>query len=123
MEINNPAFNYEQQDINYAHYRRTDPRVAAYVHRALGDSKTVLNVGAGGGSYEPGDRYVVSVEPSATQRAQREANGKVPAVIGFADALPFDDNAFDASMAIATIHHWPDLDKGLKEMRKDVTRK
>lgn len=118
MEKNNTAFNYEQKEISYSHYRRTDARVAAYVHKALGDSKTVLNVGAGGGSYEPEDRYVISVEPSATQRAQREANGKIPAVIGLADSLPFDDDAFDASMAIATIHHWPEIDKGLKEMRR-----
>lgn len=118
MEINVPAFNYEQKEINYSHYRRTDPRIAAYVHNALGDSKTVLNVGAGGGSYEPEERYVISVEPSATQRAQREDNGKKPAVIGCADALPFDDNAFDASMAIATIHHWPHIESGLKEMRR-----
>jgi SAM-dependent methyltransferase len=118
MKIDNPAFNYDQDRINYSHYRRTDARVAAYVHRALGESKTVLNVGAGGGSYEPEDRYVVSVEPSSVMRAQRAANNKVPAIIGKADALPFDDNAFDASMAIATIHHWPEIDKGLKEMRR-----
>ncbi len=118
MKIDNPAFNYDQEGHNYSHYRRTDERVAAYVHKALGDSKTVLNVGAGGGSYEPADRYVISVEPSSTMRAQRAANNKLPAIIGKADTLPFDDNAFDASMAIATIHHWPEIDKGLKEMRR-----
>jgi len=78
----------------------------------------VLNVGAGAGSYEPEDKYVVAVEPSVVMRSQRMNNGKAPAIIGTADALPFDENAFDASMAVVTIHHWPDIQKGLKELRR-----
>ncbi len=118
MEIKNPAFNYDKFGQQYAHHRQTDPRIAAYVHDALADAKTILNVGAGAGSYEPTDKYVVAVEPSIVMRAQRINNGKTPAIIGTADALPFDDNAFDASMAMVTVHHWPDINKGLKELRR-----
>lgn len=118
MKISNPAFNYDALGQTYSGHRRTDPRIAAYVHTALGNAKTILNVGAGAGSYEPEDRYVVAVEPSSVMRAQRKANGKVPAFIGTADNLPFDDDSFDASMAMVTIHHWPDIRKGLQELRR-----
>jgi SAM-dependent methyltransferase len=118
MIIDNPAFNYDQSGQGYAVQRQTDPRVAAHVHAALGNARTVLNVGAGAGSYEPDDRYVVAVEPSSVMRAQRARNGKVPAIQAKADHLPFDDDVFDASMALVTIHHWPDIAKGLQEMRR-----
>ncbi|MFN8295609.1 MAG: class I SAM-dependent methyltransferase [Chitinophagales bacterium] len=118
MQIKNPAFNYDKHGQQYSGYRQTDPRIAAYVYDALADAKTILNVGAGAGSYEPADKYVVAVEPSAVMRAQRIINGKTPAIIGTADALPFDDNAFDASMAMVTVHHWQDIHKGLKELRR-----
>ena len=121
MEIKNPAFNYEQHGQTYSGHRRTDPRIAQYVYAALGSAKTVLNVGAGAGSYEPEDGYVVAVEPSSVMRAQRQRAQKVPAIIGTADSLPFDDHSFDASMAIVTVHHWPDIQKGLRELRR-VTR-
>ncbi len=107
-------FDYERGGAGYATLRRTDPRIAAYVHAALGDAETVVNVGAGSGSYEPEDRYVVAVEPSAQMRAQR----RTPAVIGVAETLPFDDDSFDAAMAMATIHQWPDLERGLRELRR-----
>ena len=122
MLIDNPAFNYDKFGQKYSGYRIADPRIADYVNDALVNAKTVLNVGAGAGSYEPTDKYVLAVEPSATMRLQRLSNGKTPAVIATADSLPFDDNSFDASMAILTVHHWPDMDKGLKELRR-VTRK
>jgi SAM-dependent methyltransferase len=121
MEIKNPAFNYDKHGQQYSGYRRTDPRIAAYVYAALGSAKTVLNVGAGAGSYEPEDRYVVAVEPSSVMRSQRQALLKMPAIIAMADSLPFDDHSFDASMAMLTVHHWPDMSKGLKELRR-VTR-
>ena len=111
-----PAFDYDKQGQQYSSYRQTDPRIAAYITNALATVKTVLNIGAGAGSYEPGDKYVVAVEPSAIMRSQRAANGKVPAVIGKADSLPFDDNSFDACMAMVTVHHWPDMKAGLQEM-------
>ncbi len=118
MQIENPAFNYDKHGQQYSGYRQTDPRIAAYVYDALADAKTILNVGAGAGSYEPADKYVVAVEPSAVMRTQRIINGKTPAIIGTADPLPFDDNAFDASMAMVTVHHWQDIQKGLKELRR-----
>jgi SAM-dependent methyltransferase len=118
MKIENPAFNYDQLGQTYSGYRQTDPRIAAYVTRALGDAKRILNVGAGAGSYEPTDKYVVAVEPSIVMRSQRTKNGKVPAINAKAENLPFDDNAFDASMAMVTVHHWPDMNKGLKELRR-----
>lgn len=121
MQISNPAYNYDTEQNNYSSIRQADPRIASYIYDALGDAQTILNVGAGAGSYEPQDRYVVALEPSAKMRAQRLANHRPPAVIGYADELPFDDQSFDASMACATIHHWPDLRKGLQEMRR-VTR-
>ncbi len=121
MKIENPAFNYDKLGQKYSGYRQTDPRIAEYVTRALGDAKTILNVGAGAGSYEPADRYVVAVEPSRVMRDQREKNVKVPAINAKADHLPFDDKTFDASMALVTVHHWPDIAKGLNELRR-VTR-
>jgi len=118
MKIKNPAFDYDKLGQKYSGYRQTDPRIAEYVYDALKDAKTILNVGAGAGSYEPPDKYVVAVEPSIVMRSQRIQNGKLPAINAKADNLPFDDNSFDASMAMVTIHHWPDIDKGLKELRR-----
>jgi len=118
MKIENPAFDYDTHGQKYSGYRQTDPRIAECVTKALADAKTILNVGAGAGSYEPTDRYVVAVEPSVVMRTQRIKNGKTPAINAKADHLPFDDNAFDASMAMVTVHHWPDINKGLKELRR-----
>ena len=105
---------------DYAKRRRTDPRIAALVHKALGAARTVLNVGAGAGSYEPEDRYVVALEPSETLRAQRPKH-LAPAIDGIAEELPLDDQSVDASMALLTAHQWRDLKKGLAELRR-VTR-
>jgi SAM-dependent methyltransferase len=121
MKITNPAFNYDEHGKQYSGQRKTEPAIAAYIERALGDAKTVLNVGAGSGSYEPENRYVIAVEPSLAMRAQRLQNGKTPAIIASGDNLPFDDQSFDATTAFVTIHHWPDMRKGLQELRR-VTR-
>lgn len=101
----------------YPRGRHTDPRIAERIWAALEDARTVLNVGAGTGSYEPADREVVAVEPSATMRAARPA-AAAPVIDAKAEALPFEDDAFDASMAIITIHHWDDPEAGLREMRR-----
>lgn len=104
----------------YSRYRQPDPVIAAQIHRALGDAETVLNVGAGAGSYEPTHCQVTAVEPSASMRAQRPPH--LPAAIdAVAENLPFADDSFDASMASVTVHQWQDLEAGLSEMRR-VTR-
>jgi len=108
---------YEQHGRTYAHHRRPDPRIAARIDAALGDARTVLNVGAGAGSYEPSDRWVLAVEPSATMRAQRPADA-APAIAAHAEALPLDDDAVDAAMACVTIHHWQSPETGLAELRR-----
>ena len=111
---------YEIKGKGYALQRRADPRIEAQVRAALGDARTVLNVGAGAGSYEPTDRHVIAIEPAAAMRGQRGPN-RVPAIAGVAEALPLDDQSVDASMAMMTVHQWPDLAKGLSELRR-VTR-
>lgn len=108
---------YDTIGLDYANLRRSDPRIAARIEAALGDAKSVLNVGAGTGSYEPADRDVTALEPSAEMIAQRLPDA-APAVQGTADALPFGDDSFDAAMAVLTVHHWPDLAAGLDEMRR-----
>jgi SAM-dependent methyltransferase len=108
---------YERHGRTYARHRRPDPRIAARIHSALGDARTVLNVGAGTGSYEPCDRWVLAVEPSATMRAQRAA-GAAPVLAARAESLPFDDGAVDAAMACVTIHHWEPPEAGLAELRR-----
>jgi SAM-dependent methyltransferase len=111
---------YGKHGQGYARKRQTDPRIARRVHKALGEARTVLNVGAGAGSYEPEDRHVVAIEPSATMRAQRPRH-LVPAIHGIAEQLPLDDQSVDAAMALLTVHQWRDLEKGLRELRR-VTR-
>jgi len=101
----------------YARFRRPDPTIARVLHHALGGARSVLNVGAGAGSYEPPMRSVVAVEPSATMRAQRPA-GLGPAVGAVAGALPFTSGSFDAAMTTFSVHQWADLEAGLTEMRR-----
>jgi SAM-dependent methyltransferase len=97
--------------------RGEDPRIAAAIRAALGDARTVLNVGAGAGAYEPHDRAVLAVEPSAVMREQRPP-GAAPCVDARAEALPFPDGAFDAAMAVLSDHHWADRTAGLRELRR-----
>ncbi len=119
----------------YSATRRTEPRIAARVWEALGDARTVLNVGAGTGSYEPPGRAVTAVEPSAVMRAQRLsaaapsvaaaapcAAAVAPCVAAVAESLPFADGSFDAAMAFSTVHHWDDPIAGLREMRRVARR-
>ncbi len=112
---------YDTIGATYAVTRGTEPRIAARIRAALDDARTVLNVGAGTGSYEPTDCDVTAVEPSALMRAQRPA-GAAPCVAGSAESLPFDDQSFDAAMAVSTIHHWQDPIAGLREMRRVARR-
>lgn len=111
---------YDSIGLNYADLRRPDARIAHRIDDALGTARTVLNVGAGTGSYEPANQQVTAVEPSA-QMIRHRPPSTVAAIQGCAEDLPFGDNSFDASMAILTIHHWSDQELGVMEMRR-VTR-
>jgi SAM-dependent methyltransferase len=108
---------YETHGVGYSHGRRADPRIEARIHAALGDARTVLNVGAGTGSYEPRDRWVLAVEPSATMRAQRGPDA-APCLAAGAESLPLDDDSVASAMACVTIPHWADRAGGLAEMRR-----
>lgn len=111
---------YDTIGLNYANLRRPDPRIARQIEAALGGAQTVLNVGAGAGSYEPTGRQITAVEPSARMMRQRAASNAT-LIQGRAEHLPFDDKSFDASMAVLTVHHWSDQETGVMEMRR-VTR-
>ncbi len=108
---------YEQQGAGYALQRRADPRIEALVHDALGEARSVVNVGAGTGSYEPTDRQVIAIEPSETMRAQRPPHLS-RAIDAVAENLPLADDSVDAGMATVTIHQWSDLQRGLAELRR-----
>jgi len=108
---------YDSIGRTYTAFRRADPRIEARVRAVLGDARSVVNVGAGSGSYEPRDREVIAVEPSPVMIAQRPA-GAAPALEAVAEALPLEDKSVDAAMGIFTIHHWSDLAAGLAEMRR-----
>jgi len=108
---------YDAIGVGYGHHRRPDPRIAAAITDALDGADSLLNVGAGAGSYEPGDRAVVAVEPSLAMIRQRRA-GSAPVVQASATHLPFPDAAFAASLAVLTVHHWPDRARGLAELSR-----
>jgi len=108
---------YDTIGATYAVSRRTEPRIAVQIRAALGGARTVVNVGAGTGFYEPTDRQVLAVEPSAVMRSQRPPDA-APCLAATAESLPFEDRSFDAAMAVATIHHWQDPIAGLREMRR-----
>ncbi|MGB0696316.1 MAG: class I SAM-dependent methyltransferase [Rhodospirillaceae bacterium] len=108
---------YDLIGIDYANLRRPDPQIAGAIMAALGSAKTVLNVGAGSGSYEPDDREVIALELSETMIAQRP-DESAPVVRGRAEALPFADQSVDAGLAILTVHHWSDKARGLAELSR-----
>lgn len=113
---------YDSIGEGYASRRRPDPRIGTSIAAALGDVRTIVNVGAGAGSYEPADRIVQAVEPSQTMIDQRPAHA-APCVRASAEDLPFATGAFDAAMAVLTIHHWADWRAGLREMRRVARRR
>lgn len=112
---------YDTIGATYTATRRTEPRIAARIWAALGEGDTILNVGAGTGSYEPQDRHVLAVEPSALMRSQRLPDA-APCLAAAAEHLPFADQSFDAAMAVCTLHHWQDPMAGLREMRRVARR-
>lgn len=109
---------YDRIGSGYARRRREDPALRARIHAALGAGRTVVNVGAGAGSYEPRDRHVIAVEPSDVMAAQRPPELS-PAIRATADALPLRDESVDAAMAVVTVHHWDDgQERGVRELRR-----
>jgi SAM-dependent methyltransferase len=113
---------YDRIGARYTGTRRSDPRIARAIDGALGDARTLVNVGAGAGAYEPRDRRVVAVEPSRTMIDQRPWDA-APCIQGVAEHLPFRDRAVDASLAVLTIHHWTDQAAGLAELRRVAGRR
>lgn len=114
-----PIMEYDHIGGGYSSKRLPDPRLEAAIHNALGEATTILNVGAGAGSYEPVDRSVVALEPSRVMLVQHPGQRRVQ---GVAEQLPFADGAFDVAMAILTVHHWENLNAGLNELRRVATR-
>jgi SAM-dependent methyltransferase len=112
---------YERIGHGYAQRRQPDARIATRIDRALGNARTVVNVGAGAGSYEPDDRDVVALEPSPVMIGQRRA-GAAPVVRGIAESLPFADASFDVALAVLSVHHWSDPDAGLADLRRVARR-
>ncbi|HXN36701.1 MAG TPA: class I SAM-dependent methyltransferase [Solirubrobacteraceae bacterium] len=110
---------YDVMGRGYARVRRADPRLEQAIWQALGDARTVLNVGAGTGSYEPCDRWVLAVEPSEVMIAQRPP-GAAPVITAHVEQLPLADRSIDAAMAILTLHHWQDLRAGLTELQRVI---
>ncbi len=110
-------FDYEANGSGYALQRKADPRIAALIHDGLGTAHSVVNVGAGAGSYEPITLAVTAVEPSAAMRSQRPRRGP-PVIDAVAEDLPFANGSFDAAMAVVTVHQWRDPDRGLDELRR-----
>lgn len=108
---------YDEIGRGYAGHRRPDARIAAAIRGALGPAETVINIGAGTGSYEPADRAVVAVEPSLAMIRQRPP-GAAPAVQASATHLPFEDGAFATALAVLTVHHWPERPRGLAELAR-----
>lgn len=113
--------NYDRIGLGYAQKRRSDPRIAEQIHNSLLGMRSVVNVGAGSGSYEPTSTQVTAVEPSQRMIDQRSRTA-APCMLASAESLPFPDDSFDASMSALSLHHWTDLRSGLQEMRR-VSRK
>ena len=113
---------YERHGATYGRTRRPDPRVARWIRAGLGDARSVVNVGAGTGSYEPDDLEVTAVEPAAEMIAARPP-AAAPCVRAAAESLPFADDAFDAAMGVLTMQHWSDLGAGLRELRRVARRR
>src|ERR671936_1384212 len=113
---------YDEIGLTYASTRRPDPRIAAAILDALGDARSVVNVGAGTGAYEPTDREVVAVEPSPTMIAQRPPTA-APVLEARAEQLPFADQSFDAALAVNTVQHWSEVEAGLRELRRVARRR
>lgn len=113
---------YDEIGTDYAAARHADPQIARAIREALGDATSVLNVGAGSGSYEPDDLDVTAVDPSEEMIRQRP-RAAAPCIKAWAEDLPFEDQSFDAALAVMTVHHWSDRARGLREMRRVASKR
>jgi SAM-dependent methyltransferase len=105
----------------YSVLRRADPRIAKQIHEALGDARSVANVGAGAAEYEPVDRWVLAIEPTE-HRITSRTRGLTTPIRGHAESLPIPSKSVDAAMACLTLHQWADWRVGVQELRR-VARK
>lgn len=116
--VRGPVTRYDTIGVSYSQTRREDPRFRAQIHAALADARTVVNVGAGTGAYEPRDRHVIAIEPSDVMAAQR-ARDRVPAIRASAGSIPLRDRSVDAAMAVLSVHHWDEeREQGVRELRR-----
>ena len=112
---------YDHLGRSYGVTRRADPRIAKAIGRELEDTRSIVNIGAGTGSYEP-PQTVVAIEPSRTMLGQRPT-AAAPAIQAVAEHLPLGDKCVDAALAVLTIHHWTDVEAGIAEMRRIARRR
>jgi SAM-dependent methyltransferase len=117
-----PRTTYDRIGRGYSQYRQADPAIASAISQALGDAESIVNVGAGSGSYEPRGRTLIAVEPSVTMIRQRATDG-APVLQAMAEELPLQDGSFDAALAILTVHHWRDQGGGLRELARLARRR
>lgn len=108
---------YDEIGSGYASRRRPDPGIAKYINKALDNAVSIVNVGAGTGSYEPDDSFVIAVEPSLEMIRQRRPDS-APVVRARAETLPFQNKSFSTALAILTVHHWSDRKQGLAELAR-----
>ena len=113
---------YNTIGVEFAETRRPDPRLAELIHGQIVDLETVLNVGAGAGSYEPEDKIIVALEPSWKMISQRPKDA-APCICGSAEYLPFPNKSFDCGLALLTLHHWRDVERGLSELARVVAKR
>lgn len=113
---------YNKIGMDYAQKRQSDPRLAALIHAQIPGLNSVLNVGAGAGSYEPENKNLIALEPSWRMIGQRP-EGAAPCVCAVAEHLPFPDNSFEAGLALLTVHHWANMERGLDELQRVISKR
>jgi len=115
------AQSYDRIGVGYHAHRQAEPAWQRAVDSAIGTARSIVNVGAGAGSYEPADRRVIAVEPAATMVAQRPVDA-APALRATAESMPFPSASFDVALAVLTTHHWSDASAGFSELRRVAPR-
>lgn len=112
---------HAETSVGYAPMHNADPRIAKQINDALGTAKSVVNVDAGAGAYEPVDREVLPIEASPEKIAKRSPE-LPPAIQAHPECLPLPSGCVDASMTCMALHCWSDWRVGVQELRR-VARK